>query len=62
MAFGWIPEHLIRSDLASGDLVRLSLAFGGDKTVFLFMTLADENCRMSIELVNILKAQGSGAG
>lgn len=56
MAFGWVPAHLIRSELAAGELVELNLKFGGDKRASLFISLADEECKMSQALAGILKS------
>lgn len=61
LAFGWIPAHLVRHELESGQLVQLSLASGGDKTESLYLTVEDEHCTMSHALASLLK-QGMQAG
>lgn len=55
MAFGWVPAHLIQNELASGQLIELHLKFGGEKRGALFISLADEECKMSGALAGILK-------
>jgi DNA-binding transcriptional LysR family regulator len=57
MAFGWIPRHLINRELDSGELIRLQLKSGGEKSGSLFMTLADESCTMSQALAGMLKSR-----
>lgn len=59
LAFGWIPEHLIRQELESGALLPLQLKFGGDKSGALFISLADEQCVMSAAFSQILKVRAS---
>lgn len=61
MAFGWIPEHLIKQELESELLVPLQFAFGGEKTSALFISLADEQCVMSAAFSQMLKHR-SGIG
>lgn len=56
MAFGWIPQHLIDKGLSSGELIRLQLKSGGEKSTSLFITLADESCVMSLALAGMLKS------
>ena len=59
MAFGWIPEHLIYKELASGELIPLTLKLGGEKTGSLFITLADEQNSLALTLAKILKHKAS---
>lgn len=55
MAFGWIPRHLIGAALESGELQKLDLGFGGEKSGTLFISMANEECVMSQALVACLK-------
>ena len=61
MAFGWIPLHLIGKGLSSGELMRLQLESGGEKSASLFITLADESCAMSQALAGMLKSSIASA-
>ena len=39
--FAWYPEHKVRNELAEGTLVRLPLARGGERSVTIYLVLAD---------------------
>ena len=59
MAFGWIPAHLIQTQLETGELVALNLKFGGEKSAGLYISLVDEECLMSQTLAEILKSKAA---
>ncbi len=62
MAFGWIPAHLIQQPLAEGSLCELKLKFGGEKAGPLFISLANEECKMSQALAALLKSRVAAWG
>ena len=55
MAFGWVPRHMVREELQSGEFKELSLEFGGEKSGGLYLTVADADCAMTRELVVMLR-------
>jgi len=59
LAFGWVPSHLTHKAIEAGELVKLDLKFGGEKTGGLFISLADEECATSQALAGMLKSQST---
>lgn len=45
-AFGWIPQHLIKKELANKTLIPLQLSFGKQKDGHLYLLIAEENCEV----------------